>query len=38
MVYSFLFTQEAQADSRVVSFALPIMKVFNLQLNFSELF
>jgi len=37
-VYSVLSTREAWADSRVVSFALSIMKVFKLRLNFSELF
>jgi hypothetical protein len=29
---------EAWTDSRMVSFALPLMKVFKLRLNFSELF
>jgi hypothetical protein len=38
VVYSVLSAREGWADSRVVRFALPIMKVFKLRLNFSELF
>ena len=38
LVYFVSSAREARADSRVASFALPVMKVFKVRLNFSELF